>query len=35
MGYYNKFDSKKSLGIYKVDVTDVSKYYNAGIWSMD
>ena len=25
----------KSLGIYKVDVTDVSKYYNAGIWGMD
>ena len=25
----------KSLGIYKVDFTDVSKYYNAGIWSMD
>ena len=34
-GYYNKFDSMKALGIYKVDVTDVSKYYNAGIWSMD
>ena len=25
----------KSLGIYKVDFTDVSKYYSAGIWSMD
>ena len=34
-GYYNKFDSIKSLGIYKVDVTDVLKYYNAGKWSMD
>ena len=30
-GYYNKFDSAKSLGY----VTDVSKYHNAGIWSMD
>ena len=25
-GYYNKFDSMKSVGIYKVVVTDVSKY---------
>ena len=29
--YYNKFDSTKSLGY----VTDVSKYHNVGIWSMD
>ena len=35
MGYNKKIDSMKSLGIYKVDVTDVSKYYSAGIWSMD
>ena len=31
MGIYNKFDSMKFLGY----VTDIAKYHNAGVWTMD
>ena len=31
MGYYSKFEPTKSMG----DITDMLKYHNAGIWTMD
>ena len=31
MGYFSKFEPTNSMA----DITDMSKYRNAGIWSMD